>query len=96
MLPDGAEKQLEDWTIFFLNQTPFNTIAPVLALEKPYSYGDKENEDDEQELLYVLNLVRTKHDKAARRYVALALCARVGLSLSKVPFHGSEEQLSKR
>ncbi|TFY64753.1 hypothetical protein EVJ58_g2407 [Rhodofomes roseus] len=28
MLPDGAERQPEDWTIFFLNQTHFNTIAP--------------------------------------------------------------------
>jgi hypothetical protein len=37
MLPDGAEKQLEDWTIFFLNQTPFNKIASVLALETPES-----------------------------------------------------------
>lgn len=65
MLPDGAEKQPEDWTIFFLNQTPFNTIAPVLAL-------DDEHEDQgggEPELLYVLNLVRTKLDKTARRYV---------------------------
>ena len=63
MLPDGAEKHLEDWTIFFLNQTPFNMIAPVLALELPDSTG-KENKS---ELLYVLNLVRTKHDKTVRR-----------------------------
>lgn len=68
MLPDGAEKQLEDWTIFFLNQTPFNTIAPVLALEKPSANGHEERED-KPELLYVLNLVRTKHDKTVRRYV---------------------------
>jgi hypothetical protein len=61
MLPDGAEKHLEDWTIFFLNQTPFNTIAPVLALETPDS-------EKKTELLYVLNLVRTKHDKAVRRW----------------------------
>jgi hypothetical protein len=63
MLPDGAEKHLEDWTIFFLNQTPFNVIAPVLALETPDSAG-KENKP---EILYVLNLVRTKHDKTVRR-----------------------------
>ncbi len=62
MLPDGAEKHLEDWTIFFLNQTPFNKIAPVLALETPDSAG-KGNKS----LLYVLNLVRTKHDKTVRR-----------------------------
>ncbi|KAH8996382.1 spindle pole body interacting protein [Lactarius akahatsu] len=73
MLPDGAEKHLEDWTIFFLNQTPFNTIAPVLALEIPGSAG-KENKS---ELLYVLNLVRTKHDKTVRRGAvvkAMAIC----------------------
>lgn len=68
MLPDGAEKQLEDWTIFFLNQTPFNTIAPVLALETPEVDGGPSSDDsDKSELLYVLNLVRTKHNKAARR-----------------------------
>jgi hypothetical protein len=63
MLPDGAEKHLEDWTIFFLNQTPFSMIAPVLALESPDSTGKENNPD----LLYVLNLVRTKHDKSVRR-----------------------------
>jgi hypothetical protein len=69
MLPDGAEKQLEDWTIFFLNQTPFNTIAPVLALETPEPNGDDlhKEDGDKPELLYVLNLVRTKHDKSVRR-----------------------------
>lgn len=69
MIPDGAEKQLEDWTIFFLNQTPFNTIAPVLALETPEPNGDDHQKEDgtSSELLYVLNLVRTKHDKSVRR-----------------------------
>lgn len=69
MLPDGAEKQQEDWTIFFLNQTPFNTIAPVLALES--EPGLKSNGDDVKgpDLLYVLNLVRTKMDSTARRCV---------------------------
>ena len=70
MLPDGADKQLEDWTIFFLNQRPFNTIAPVLALESTEAHeGDTDQQDEEKvpELLYVLNLVRTKLDKTARR-----------------------------
>ncbi|KAI9509047.1 spindle pole body interacting protein [Russula earlei] len=74
MLPDGAEKHLEDWTIFFLNQTPFNAIAPVLALETPNGEGRGENKS---ELLYVLNLVRTKHDKTVRRGAvvkAMAIC----------------------
>ncbi|KAI0261594.1 spindle pole body interacting protein [Gloeopeniophorella convolvens] len=72
MLPDGAEKHLEDWTIFFLNQTPFNKIAPVLALET-----DGGSMEDNSELLYVLNLVRTKHDKTLRRGAvvkAMAIC----------------------
>ncbi|KAG1862111.1 docking domain of Afi1 for Arf3 in vesicle trafficking-domain-containing protein [Suillus subalutaceus] len=67
MLPDGAERHLEDWTIFFLNQTPFNTIAP------------SNGEDGSPELLYVLNLVRTKHDKSVRRGAvvkAMAICTR--------------------
>ncbi|KAN0131977.1 Docking domain of Afi1 for Arf3 in vesicle trafficking domain containing protein [Lactarius tabidus] len=73
MLPDGAEKHLEDWTIFFLNQTSFNQIAPVLALEPPDSAG----KEQKSELLYVLNLVRTKHDKTVRRGAvvkAMAIC----------------------
>lgn len=68
MLPDGAERHLEDWTIFFLNQTPFNAIAPVLALETSESSDDL-SRDGQPELIYVLNLVRTKHDKTARRCV---------------------------
>jgi hypothetical protein len=92
MLPDGAEKQLEDWTIFFLNQTPFNTISPVLALETPES-----DDGVRSELLYVLNLVRTKHDKSVRRYFrSLHLfpshfqqrCRRKGNgNLHEAPFH---------
>ncbi|RDB24706.1 Protein mesA [Hypsizygus marmoreus] len=86
MLPDGAETQLDDWTIFFLNQTPFNTISPVLALETPEVKaiglpGDPEDESrkDKPDLLCVLNLVRTKHDKTLDRgakVLALAICTR--------------------
>ena len=75
MLPDGAERQQEDWTIFFLNQTHFNTIAPVLALE-PSRNADIEvdgvdADDGQPELIYVLNLVRTKLDKTVRRYASM-------------------------
>ncbi|PPQ68193.1 hypothetical protein CVT25_015025 [Psilocybe cyanescens] len=86
MLPDGAETQLDDWTIFFLNQTPFNTISPVLALDSPgvKSVGLPGGENDGQasdkpELLCVMNLVRTKHDKSLDRgaqVLALAICTR--------------------
>lgn len=85
MLPDGAEAQLDDWTIFFLNQTPFNTISPVLALDTPETQPiDLPGEDEAErgkkpELLCVLNLVRTKHDKTLDRgakVMALAICTR--------------------
>ena len=35
MLPDGAHLRSEDWTIFYLNQTPRNAVAPVLSSESP-------------------------------------------------------------
>lgn len=59
MLPDGAHMRSEDWTIFFLNQT-------IEETEKP---GHRKDDDDtdQKPLLYVLNLVRTKHDVNARR-----------------------------
>ncbi|KAF9236644.1 docking domain of Afi1 for Arf3 in vesicle trafficking-domain-containing protein [Melanogaster broomeanus] len=79
MLPDGAERHLEDWTIFFLNQTPFNTISPVLALETPEPSHAQSDGETRPELIYVLNLVRTKHDKTARRGAvvkAMAICTR--------------------
>ena len=75
MLPDGAETQLDDWTIFFLNQTPFNTISPVLALDtpdtRPIALPGEQTEEhsrDKPELLCVLNSVRTRHDKSLDRY----------------------------
>lgn len=75
MLPDGAETQLDDWTMFFLNQCPFNTISPVLALEE--SGKDYQEDLDQPGLLCVLNLVRTKHDKNEKRGAlvrAMAIC----------------------
>ncbi|KAF9067495.1 docking domain of Afi1 for Arf3 in vesicle trafficking-domain-containing protein [Rhodocollybia butyracea] len=82
MLPDGAETQLDDWTIFFLNQTAFNTIEPVLALETDSDSYMEEYEGQKKkkkDLLCVLNLVRTKHDKTLDRgakVLALAICTR--------------------
>lgn len=61
MIPDGVHDQSEDWTIFFLNQTPGNTIASI------FTPGDEDEESHEKDLLYVLNLVRTKHDKTVKR-----------------------------
>ena len=78
MLPDGAETQLDDWTIFFLNQTSFNTISPVLALDTPEvtpiplpGEGNDRLRAHRPELLCVLNLVRTKHDKSLNRFLSL-------------------------
>ncbi|KAG5723625.1 Protein mesA [Termitomyces sp. T112] len=85
MLPDGAEMQQDDWTVFFLNQTSFNTISPVLALETPETKAvplpgeQDESPRDKPDLLCVLNLVRTKHDKTLNRgakVLALAICTR--------------------
>ncbi|CAK5265904.1 unnamed protein product [Mycena citricolor] len=86
MLPDGAETQLDDWTVFFLNQTAFNTISPVLALDTPevkttplLGEGSPGSQGDKPDLLCVLNLVRTKHDKTldrGARVLALAICTR--------------------
>lgn len=67
MLPDGVHQRSEDWTIFLLNQSPENSIAtPFHESDEavPETNGVKE---DKKELLYVLNLVRTKHDQNARR-----------------------------
>lgn len=67
MLPDGAHLREEDWTVFFLNQQAPSQDVPLTPLgEKP-------------PLVYVLNLVRTKHDAAARRGAmvkALAICTK--------------------
>lgn len=73
MLPDGAENQLDDWTIFFLNQTPFNTISPVLALDSPEAKSvslpdeDDGEREDKPDLMCVLNLVRTNYDEKWHR-----------------------------
>ena len=65
MLPDGAHLREEDWTIFFLNQRS--------SIQKKETMNSEKNNS----LLYVLNLVRTKHDKGVRRGAtvkAMAIC----------------------
>ncbi|KAG7098250.1 hypothetical protein E1B28_000212 [Marasmius oreades] len=85
MLPDGAEAQSDDWTVFFLNQSPFNTISPVLALDSPEIRStnlpgeDDDSRGSKPDLLCVLNLVRTKLDKSfdrGARVLAMAICTR--------------------
>ena len=67
MIPDGVHLQQEDWTIFMLNQTPDSIVEPVISDADSATGNDLDQEDTE--LLYVLNLVRTKHDKTLRRPV---------------------------
>ncbi|KAG8922709.1 hypothetical protein FRC01_013697 [Tulasnella sp. 417] len=72
MIPDGVHDHAEDWTVFFLNQTPGNTITSLFTPGE-----DDEEHEDKHDLLHVLNLVRTKHDKTVRRGAivkALAIC----------------------
>lgn len=59
MLPDGAHMRSEDWTIFFLNQH-------IPDPEKIDAEADQD-EAERKPLLYVLNLVRTKHDPTVKR-----------------------------
>ncbi|CAG8726608.1 3141_t:CDS:10 [Cetraspora pellucida] len=73
MLPDGAHLRTEDWTVFFLNQTVPDPDKISIDLIPDRSL------DNETPLLYALNLVRTRHDKEARRGAvvkAMAICTR--------------------
>ncbi|KAI8987406.1 stabilization of polarity axis-domain-containing protein [Mycotypha africana] len=79
MLPDGAHLRAEDWTIFCLNQlTPELKEAAAEECQPQQNLTETNNMIDKP-LLYVLNLVRTKHDSTARRGArvkALAICTR--------------------
>ena len=43
MLPDGAHLRAEDWTIFYLNQVPSNTVVDLLALDNSSDTGTEED-----------------------------------------------------
>lgn len=62
MIPDGVHDQKSDWTIFFLNQVPANTVTASLIGDDPPAVPE-----EKQQLLYVLNLVRTVKNPNARR-----------------------------
>ncbi|EMR08480.1 hypothetical protein PNEG_03307 [Pneumocystis murina B123] len=75
MLPDQAHMRSEDWTIFFLHRDTntlkknHNDLHEVL----------ENQENSEPKLMYVLNLVNTKHDPDAKRGAlvkAMAICTR--------------------
>lgn len=72
MIPDGAHSFAQDWTIFFLNQTPGNTIAPVFSdSHSDVNVANGTGAKGDPELIYVLNLVRTKKDPNAPRCAEL-------------------------
>lgn len=64
MLPDQMHVRTEDWTIFFLHFTPAASRRRTLS-----NGSDVNNSSRDPPLMYVLNLVNTKHDKEAKRYV---------------------------
>lgn len=57
MLPDQTHVRSEDWTIFFLHFTPTDRTIASGSL----------SDSQEPPLMYVLNLVNTKHDREAKR-----------------------------
>jgi hypothetical protein len=56
MLPDQAHVRIQDWTIFFLHKDAERESVEVDA-------------SGHAPLIYVLNLVNTKHDKREKRYI---------------------------
>lgn len=76
MLPDGVHARTEDWTVFFLPKVPKSVIPSSLdnaSTEEPQSQVQ-----GREDLVYVLNLVRTKHDNSVRRG-ALVKAISIGL-----------------
>ena len=72
MLPDQIHTRAEDWTVFFLHRN---------EPEGSGGGGDDDNlsTDSEAPLIYVLNLVNTKTDPAAKRGAtvkSIAVCTR--------------------
>ncbi|KAG4302517.1 hypothetical protein PCK1_001244 [Pneumocystis canis] len=65
MLPDQAHMRSKDWTIFFLHK---DTSISEKNQDSPYDIYEN-NEGDEPKLMYVLNLVNTKYDQDAKRYI---------------------------
>lgn len=75
MLPDGAHDRTDDWTVFYLNQIPALTVDPTL-LNAAQPSAEEEGRSrvlgesrsgDENGLLYVVSLVRTKKVATVRR-----------------------------
>lgn len=76
MLPDGVHARSEDWTVFFLptaaDDAQLQHSAPDHGTAGAGEEGggtvrSKGKERSRDDLFYVLNLVRTKHDTTVRR-----------------------------
>lgn len=81
MLPDGAHLRDEDWTVFLLNQQPLPSTD--YQPEDDFEQSKKKLPVDPikplGELLYCVNLCRTKHIagvKRGARVKAMSICAR--------------------
>ncbi|WWC70797.1 uncharacterized protein I206_104749 [Kwoniella pini CBS 10737] len=58
MLPDGAHLRAEDWTIFYLGQTPSSAVAPVLSHESSMRISTESSATTENNRNSVLPLDR--------------------------------------
>ncbi|PWN32171.1 spindle pole body interacting protein [Meira miltonrushii] len=74
MLPDGVHARSEDWTVFFLPDHDITgtsvgkSHAAKGSISSNGGQSTKSNKGkDRENLYYVLNLVRTKHDNTVRR-----------------------------
>ncbi|CCJ29531.1 unnamed protein product [Pneumocystis jirovecii] len=75
MLPDQAHMRAEDWTIFFLHKDTSKSTKDEINIYENL----EDTEESEPKLMYVLNLVNTKHDPDAKRGAlvkAMAICTR--------------------
>ena len=80
MLPDQTHVRAQDWTMFFLHKdTGSDEEDEEAEKQKEKETGDTKPDDesddegtsdgDDAPLMYVLNLVNTKQDTSAKRYV---------------------------
>jgi hypothetical protein len=67
MLPDGVHARTEDWTFFFLKPPGFQRASLTDATDDAEPSQTDPHSWLSNDLTYVINLVRTKHDNTVRR-----------------------------